>query len=42
MVVLDEIELPRDGLEPRFLLHTMEEPRVESQPYRREPQGAGG
>ena len=28
MVVLDEIELSRDGLEPRFLLHTMDEPRV--------------
>ncbi|MEA2711716.1 MAG: heparin/heparan-sulfate lyase [Phycisphaerales bacterium] len=30
LVVLDEVELARDGLEPRFLLHTMEEPRVES------------
>ena len=29
LVVLDEIELSRDGLEPRFLLHTMDEPRVE-------------
>jgi hypothetical protein len=30
LVVLDEIELSRDGLEPRFLLHTMDEPRVEA------------
>jgi hypothetical protein len=29
LVVLDEIELAREELKPRFLLHTMEEPRVE-------------
>src|SRR5439155_21459202 len=29
MLVLDEIELAREGLEPRFLLHTMNEPKVE-------------
>jgi heparin/heparan-sulfate lyase len=29
LVVLDEIELSRDGLEPRFLLHTMDEPRID-------------
>jgi hypothetical protein len=29
MVVLDELELSRDGLRPRFLLHTMDEPSVE-------------
>ena len=29
LVVLDELELSRDGLEPRFLLHTMTEPRVD-------------
>jgi hypothetical protein len=29
LVVLDEIELCRDGLEPRFLLHTMDEPMVD-------------
>jgi hypothetical protein len=28
LLVLDELELAREGLEPRFLLHTMEEPRV--------------
>jgi hypothetical protein len=28
MLVLDEIELAKDGLEPRFLLHTCEEPKV--------------
>jgi heparin/heparan-sulfate lyase len=28
MVVLDELELHRPGLEPRFLLHTMDEPVV--------------
>jgi hypothetical protein len=28
--VLDELELSREGLEPRFLLHTMDEPRVEA------------
>ncbi|MGB7159727.1 MAG: heparinase II/III family protein, partial [Tepidisphaeraceae bacterium] len=30
LVVLDEVEIARDGLEPRYLLHTMEEPRVEA------------
>jgi heparin/heparan-sulfate lyase len=29
LVVLDELELSRPGLKPRFLLHTMEEPRVQ-------------
>jgi hypothetical protein len=29
MVVLDELEVHRHGLEPRFLLHTMGEPTVE-------------
>src|SRR6185369_16466649 len=29
LLVLDEIELARDGLEPRFLLHTMDEPRID-------------
>ncbi|MEX0777853.1 MAG: heparinase II/III family protein [Phycisphaeraceae bacterium] len=29
MVVLDELEMARDGLEPRFLLHTMDEPQVD-------------
>ena len=29
MVVLDELELAREGLEPRFLLHTMSEPGVD-------------
>jgi hypothetical protein len=28
LLVLDEIELARDGLEPRFLLHTSAEPKV--------------
>jgi heparin/heparan-sulfate lyase len=28
-VILDEIELPRPDLEPRFLLHTMDEPAVD-------------
>jgi hypothetical protein len=28
LVVLDELEVARAGLEPRFLLHTMEEPRI--------------
>src|SRR5437763_9311617 len=29
MVVLDELELPRPQLQPRFLLHTMDEPRID-------------
>jgi hypothetical protein len=29
MLVLDEIELAREGLDPRFLLHTMKQPRVD-------------
>jgi hypothetical protein len=30
MVVLDELELARDELVPRFLLHTIDQPRVEA------------